>query len=160
MSWQPPSGEPDDPGGRQWQPPGGGEWKPAGGGDWQPPVAPAGPERPAGADEQRPQAWPPQPPDAPLQWQPPPPSSGKATAALIMGILGLIVCPLVCSVAALVLGYSARGEIDRSGGTLGGRGSAVAGIVLGWIGVALVAVFAILFAIGLAVGSTSSITSS
>jgi hypothetical protein len=31
----------------------------------------------------------------------------------------------------------AKGEIQRSGGTLGGDGAATAGIILGWLGVAL-----------------------
>ena len=48
-------------------------------------------------------------------------------------------CPFVCSVLALVFGYQAREQIDESGGRLGGRSSAVAGIVLGWVGVGLCA---------------------
>src|SRR3954451_8914572 len=69
--------------------------------------------------------------------QPPPPTSGAATASLVLGICGLVVCPFVCSVLALVFGYQARGQIDESGGQIGGRSSAVAGIVLGWVGVGL-----------------------
>ena len=65
-------------------------------------------------------------------------SNGKATAALVLGILGLVFCPFICSIAALVLGYQARGEIDSSGGRQGGRSNATAGIVLGWIGIGLV----------------------
>ncbi len=64
-------------------------------------------------------------------------SNGKATAALVLGILGLVFCPFVCSIAALVLGYQARGEIDATGGMQGGRSNATAGVVLGWIGIAL-----------------------
>ena len=79
-------------------------------------------------------------------------SSGKSTAALVLGILGLVFCPLICSVLALVFGYQSRNEIDASGGQLSGRGSAVAGIVLGWIGVVIWALFLILIIIGLAVG--------
>ncbi len=82
-------------------------------------------------------------------------SSGKATAALVLGILGLVFCPLICSVLALVFGYQSRNEIDASGGQLSGRGSAVAGIVLGWIGVVIWAIFVILI-IGIAVGDGSS----
>jgi hypothetical protein len=71
-------------------------------------------------------------------WQQQPPTSGAATAALVLGICGLVVCPFVCSILALVFGYRARDEIDSSGGQLGGRSSAVAGIVLGWVGIGLV----------------------
>jgi hypothetical protein len=81
-------------------------------------------------------------------------TSGKSTAALVLGILGLVLCPLICSVLALVFGYQARREIDGSGGRLSGRGNAIAGIVLGWIGVALVAAFIGLVILGLAVGDS------
>jgi len=64
-------------------------------------------------------------------------SNGKAITALVLGICGILVCPVLLSIPALILGYQARGEIDRSGGRQSGRGMAVAGIVLGWIGVVL-----------------------
>jgi hypothetical protein len=83
-------------------------------------------------------------------------SSGKSTAALVLGILGLVFCPLICSVLALVFGYQARREIDASGGRLTGRGNATAGIVLGWIGVAIVVAFIGLVILGLAVGDDTS----
>lgn len=75
-------------------------------------------------------------------------SSGNATASLVLGILGLVLCPFVCSVLALVLGYQARREIEASGGRISGRGNAQAGIVLGWIGVAFV-LLVILLIVGL-----------
>jgi hypothetical protein len=83
-------------------------------------------------------------------------SSGKATAALVLGILGLVFCPLICSVLALVFGYQARNEIDASGGRIDGRGSAKAGIVLGWIGVGICVLFLILIVIGLLAGDSTS----
>ena len=85
-----------------------------------------------------------------------PHSSGKATAALVMGILGLVFCPLICSVLALVFGYQSRNEIDGSGGRISGRGNATAGIVLGWIGVVICALFLILIVIGVVAGDSSS----
>jgi hypothetical protein len=60
-----------------------------------------------------------------------------AIAALILGIGGLTVLPLLGSFLALIFGYMARGEIRRNPHDLAGEGLAVAGIVLGWIGVAL-----------------------
>ena len=87
-------------------------------------------------------------------------SSGKSTAALVMGILGLVLCPLICSVLALVFGYQARRDIDASGGRLGGRGNATAGIVLGWIGIAIMVVLLVLIVIGvLAGGGTAEVSS-
>jgi hypothetical protein len=87
-------------------------------------------------------------------------TSGKATAALVLGILGLVLCPLICSVLALVFGYQARSEIDASGGRISGRGSATAGVVLGWVGVGIVVLFVLIFVIGIAAGSgTESVPS-
>lgn len=92
---------------------------------------------------------------------PPPPSSGKATASLVLGILGLVVCPLVLSVPAIVLGRGAMREIDASGGMIGGRSSAQAGFWLGVVGTAwvvlafLIVVAVFLFGSAVGLGSNS-----
>lgn len=64
-------------------------------------------------------------------------SSGTAVAALVLGICGFFVCPLICSIAAIICGNIALGKIDRSGGRVTGRDMAKAGLILGWVGVAL-----------------------
>ena len=69
-----------------------------------------------------------------------PPNSGMAVASLIASILGVTLMPTIGSVIGLVLGYMARSRIRDSAGTVGGEGLAKAGIVLGWIGVALAVV--------------------
>ena len=74
-------------------------------------------------------------------WQPGPGTPGKAIAALILSIVGLVLCPYVFSVLALVFGYMARGEIKRSGGALGGDGLALAGIIIGWGSIAVWTLF-------------------
>ena len=142
-----------EPGGWQsrWQPPQSGQ-------SWQPP----GPEQPVwpGQQQQQPARhgdWQ-QAPDGSWVQGPGTRSSGKSTAALVMGILGILFCPLVCSVLALVLGYQSRREIDASGGRLGGRGNATAGIVLGWIGIAIMFALLILFGIGLSLGGDAEIS--
>lgn len=61
-----------------------------------------------------------------------------AIASLVLGILWLY---WIGSVLALVFGYVAKRQIDDSRGLQGGRGMAVAGIVLGWIGVGILATF-------------------
>ena len=78
----------------------------------------------------------------------------------MLGILGLVLCPFICSILALVFGYQARREIDASSGMMGGRGNATAGIVLGWIGVAFVVLFILLVVIGLLAGDSGSTNSS
>ena len=67
-----------------------------------------------------------------------PPNSTMAIVSLIAGILGLTILPLIGGIVALFTGYSARREIDESYGELGGEGYATAGIVMGWISLALV----------------------
>jgi hypothetical protein len=94
---------------------------------------------------QPPPSPPPAPPPAPGPvGQPyvPQETNGLAVAALVCGIAGFF-CGLVW-ILALVFGYRARAQIDASGGQQGGRGMAVAGIVLGWIWGAL----AVLYIIG------------
>jgi hypothetical protein len=62
---------------------------------------------------------------------------GKATAALVCGIVGLFVCPIILSIVAIVLGTTAQKEIQASGGALTGEGMARAGVILGIIGIVL-----------------------
>ena len=66
----------------------------------------------------------------------PPRTNGLAVASMVLGILCLYG---IGSILALVFGYQAKGQIERSGGRQSGRGMAIAGIVLGWIGLALMA---------------------
>jgi hypothetical protein len=63
-----------------------------------------------------------------------PRTNGLAVASLVFGILWLF---YVGSLLALVFGYIGKSQIDASGGSQTGRGMAVAGIVLGWVGVGL-----------------------
>ena len=58
------------------------------------------------------------------------PTNGFAIASMILGILWLY---WLGSILALIFGYVALSQIRRRGG--GGRGMAIAGVVLGWIGV-------------------------
>jgi Domain of unknown function (DUF4190) len=72
-----------------------------------------------------------------------PRTNGMAIASLVLGILFLYG---VGSILALILGYTAKGQIDRSEGAERGRGLAIGGIVLGWIGIAgAVFIFSVAF---------------
>jgi hypothetical protein len=62
----------------------------------------------------------------------PPRTNGMAIAAMVLGILWIYG---IGAILALVFGYSAKSQIDQSGGAQTGRGMAIAGIVLGWVGV-------------------------
>ncbi len=116
----------------------------------QPPVGPGGPP-----------PWQPPPPPPPAYGQQPPgypmpvapPASGKSVTALVLGICGLVICPLILSVPAIIVGQSAKKEIDASQGRLGGRSQAQAGFILGIIGTILAFVLALFVAVVFAFGS-------
>ena len=73
----------------------------------------------------------------------PPPmgqTSGLATVSLVAGILGWTLVPTLGSIVAVITGHMAKNEIRKSGGHLTGDGLATAGLVLGYINLALVVV--------------------
>ena len=80
-------------------------------------------------------------------------TNGLAIASMVLGILWVW---WVGSVLALVFGYMAKRQIAESGGSQSGGGMATAGIVLGWIGVATLIGFIVLFLVGAAGSSMSS----
>jgi hypothetical protein len=120
------------------------DWPPA-----PPPPEPSGPPAPGwwlASDgryyppEQAPGASSPPPPPAFTAYTPYAPgvvqtttTNGLAIASMVLGIVWIW---WIGSILALVFGYVAKGQIDRSAGRQTGRGMAIAGIVLGWIGVA------------------------
>lgn len=80
-------------------------------------------------------------------------TSSFAVVSLVAGILGWTLLPFLGSLAAIIFGHMARGEIRRSNGQLDGDGFAIAGLVMGWLSVAmwvLVVVVFIVFFGGLA----------
>jgi hypothetical protein len=68
-------------------------------------------------------------------YAPPQRTNGLAIASMVLGILWLY---WIGSILALVFGYVARKQIRER--NEGGGGMATAGIVLGWIGVGILAV--------------------
>lgn len=66
-----------------------------------------------------------------------PSGSNRATLALVLGIAGFIT--IIAAPLAVALGTLALGDIRASGGQRRGRGSAVAGVVLGIIALSLLA---------------------
>jgi type IV pilus assembly protein PilA len=80
-------------------------------------------------------------------WNGPQQSSGKATASMVCGIL-FFLWPFT-AIAAIVLGHLALSEIKKSAGRLAGHGMAMAGLILGYIGGAMVPFILIIAAIAI-----------
>jgi len=73
------------------------------------------------------------------------PTSGMAITALIFGISGLTFLPLLGSIIAVILGPMARSDIRRRPDEVSGDGIALIGLVLGWIGIGLTILGALIF---------------
>jgi len=74
-----------------------------------------------------------------------PQTSGKAIASLICGIINIF--PLF--IVAIILGHLALSDIKKSAGRLAGRGLAIAGLVLGYLGVVFIPIILIIAAIAI-----------
>lgn len=66
-----------------------------------------------------------------------PPNSTAAVVSLVFGILSWTFLPVIGPIVAVVAGHMARAEIRRSNGQVGGGGMAIAGLVLGYLQIAL-----------------------
>ena len=73
-------------------------------------------------------------------------TSGLAIASLIFGLLFLFF-PL--SIVAIVFGHISLSQIKKSAGRLGGKGLAIAGLVLGYLGIAMIPLILIIAAIAI-----------
>lgn len=71
----------------------------------------------------------------PQAYQAQPSTSGLAIAALVCGIIGI--CTILSAIPAIICGHLALKQIDESGGTVGGRGLGIAGLILGYSGLVL-----------------------
>jgi uncharacterized protein DUF4190 len=63
-------------------------------------------------------------------------TSGLAIASLVTGLF--FWCWVIPGIVSIVLGHLALESIENSGGAKRGRGMAIAGIVLGWVGIGIV----------------------
>lgn len=88
------------------------------------------------------------------------PTSGMAVASLVLGIIGVVGgwCTFaVPCILATVFGYV--GMKHTRGGARGGRGMAIAGLVLGLIPLGIIALILILGGIGVLMAPVSSVSS-
>ena len=82
-----------------------------------------------------------------------PPSLPNSTAAIVSLVFGVLtwlpILPAVGAIVAVVAGHIARRQIRESNGQLGGSGMALAGLILGYSQIAVLAlVFCAVIAIG------------
>lgn len=101
-------------------------------------LSPAGPSAPGGA------VW--------SRWVEPPPSvssmttNGLAVAALVLGIVGFVVSYVsLFGILPVVFGHVARRQIFDSRGRQSGGGLAMAGLILGYVQLALLVLLLVLF---------------
>ena len=107
-----------------------------------------GPQPPYPAAQQ---PYPPYPPYAPA-----PPTNGLAIAALVCGVGGFVIG--VSFIPAIICGHLARAQIRRTGEQ--GGGLALAGLIIGYVGIALFAVLvAVLIVIASKAGHTVGVSS-
>lgn len=85
------------------------------------------------------------------------PNSTAAIISLVFGIVSWFALPVIGAIVAIVAGHMARAEIGRSGGAVGGRGMATAGLILGYAHVALLLIGGcLLVALLLGIGFSAS----
>jgi len=70
---------------------------------------------------------------------------GIAIASLVCGILSWVCVGLLAAIPAVITGHMALGRIKRSAGALGGRGLAIAGLILGYTSIVVMTVLIVLF---------------
>jgi hypothetical protein len=82
-----------------------------------------------------------------------PPKNDLGVWSLVTGILSFVFCPLVLGIVAIVTGTKSRKAADE--GLANNRAMGTAGLVLGWINVALVLIGIVLFFVALSAGLLS-----
>jgi len=96
-----------------------------------------------------------------LQSQPQPPApvgpqtSNMAIVSLIAGIVSWFMLPVLGAIVAVITGNMAKKEIRASAGLLTGDGMATAGLVLGWIQLALTVLGVCVIGVMIALGITA-----
>lgn len=83
---------------------------------------------------------------APVVYQGPAQTSGKAIASLVFGFLFFL---LPAAIVAIVLGHISLSEIKKSAGRLEGQGLAIGGLILGYLGIAAIPLILIIAAIAI-----------
>ena len=104
--------------------------------EWNPPPAPVS-------------EWQNQDLGANTPFQPPPAASGQdqtlAIVSLVCGILSIICCGAIAGIPAIITGFMAKNNVDSNPNQYGGRGFALAGMILGGISVFFTIIYILYF---------------
>jgi hypothetical protein len=79
-----------------------------------------------------------------------PPTNNLALISLVAGIASFVILPVIGAIIAVVTGHIARGQIKRTGES--GSGMALAGLILGYVHLALFVLGVLILIIAVAVG--------
>jgi hypothetical protein len=73
-------------------------------------------------------------------------TSATAVISLVFGVICWVAIPFIGAIVAVICGHVARGEIRRAPpGSIEGEGMAIAGMALGYVHLALIALLVCLF---------------
>ncbi len=92
-----------------------------------------------------------QPGGAPVYAPPAPPMAQSTNGMAIASLISSFFIPIV----GVILGHIALGQIKRSNGMQGGRGLAIAGLVIGYLGIAFYVLFIVIIILGSIAASSS-----
>lgn len=60
-------------------------------------------------------------------------TSGLAISSMVCGIVGVVTCPVIAAIPAIICGHLAMGQINNAPFPMAGRGMAIAGLALGYL---------------------------
>ena len=150
--YQPPAATPFDapkpPPFKEAEPMFGGQQESFGNAPFQPPSPFGSAEQPFNSPIQQTEWTPPPAPVAEWQnqdlgantpFQPPPAASGQdqtlAIVSLVCGVLSIVCCGAIAGIPAIITGFMAKNNVDSNPNQYGGRGFALAGMILGGISI-------------------------
>jgi type II secretory pathway pseudopilin PulG len=73
-------------------------------------------------------------------------TDGKAIASLVCGLLSVSCLSIITGIPAVILGHMSRSSIQKSMGQLKGQGMALAGLIMGYVSIALIPIMVFIIA--------------